>query len=175
VFVANHRSNLDVITVSCVFPRGSIIVAKKELRVVPFLGRFLVRSENILLDRSDPKGSKTKMEYAEMLLSVKGMNVFLFPEGTRNHGQMRPFKKGAFHLAMKTSAPLVPIVCATTRDWINPGKLWKAEEVDVFIDVLEPLYPRDFKSADALREEAQLRMRARLTALEEEISSQSHS
>jgi len=175
VFVANHRSNLDVITVSGVFPRRAIVVAKKELRKVPFLGPFLVRSNNILLDRSDSEESKVKMKHAEHLLVEKGINIFLFPEGTRNHGEMRPFKKGAFHLAMNTSAPLVPIVCATTRDWINPGKLWKAKRVDVFIDVLEPLDPRDYPTADALRDETQQRMRARLTALEEEISAQARS
>jgi lysophosphatidate acyltransferase len=41
------------------------------------------------------------------------VGVFLFPEGTRSHAEepgMLPFKKGAFHMAVKAQVPIIPIV-----------------------------------------------------------------
>ena len=40
-------------------------------------------------------------------------SVFIFPEGTRSYAdgpEMGPFKKGAFHLAVKAGVDIVPIV-----------------------------------------------------------------
>lgn len=170
VFVANHSSNLDVITMCEVFPPRSIIVAKRELGRAPLLGPFLRKSQNILLDRSDTEESQQKMREAERLVVDEGLNVFIFPEGTRNFGELRPFKKGAFHLATNARVPVVPIVCATTPGWIKPKKLWKRKDVAVVVDVLDPLDPGEFPTVEELRDETEKRMRARLSALEEEIS-----
>lgn len=169
VLVANHSSNLDVITMGGIFPSRCVIVAKRELAKMPLLGPFLRRAGNIMIDRSDAEAAQSKMREAEELLRSGKLSIFVFPEGTRNHGEMKPFKKGAFHLAINANVPMIPIVCATTPHWIRPRSLWKAKRVDVLIDVLEPLSPGSFRSVDEFRDATETLMRERLSSLAAEI------
>lgn len=169
IFVANHSSNLDVITMCGIFPRRGLVVAKRELEKVPLLGPFLRRAGNIMIDRRDAESAQATMRDAEELLRSREFSVFIFPEGTRNHGEMRPFKKGAFHLAMNAGVPVIPIVCATTPRWIRGREMWKAKDVDVLIDVLEPLSPAAFSSIDEFRDTTEALMRERVGVLTAEV------
>jgi 1-acyl-sn-glycerol-3-phosphate acyltransferase len=46
----------------------------------------------------------------------------IFPEGTRSRtGQLGPFKKGAFVLAIASGLPVVPVVCRGTRRLMPRG------------------------------------------------------
>ncbi|MGB1100602.1 MAG: lysophospholipid acyltransferase family protein, partial [Flavobacteriales bacterium] len=46
----------------------------------------------------------------------------VFPEGTRSEdGKLRPFKKGAFHLAKAAEAPIVPMHISGTWERLRPG------------------------------------------------------
>jgi lysophosphatidate acyltransferase len=53
----------------------------------------------------------------------------LYPEGTRNSSStLLPFKKGAFHVAIASQAPIQPIIVSRyyflddTKKLFNPGK-----------------------------------------------------
>jgi len=38
-------------------------------------------------------------------------SLWIFPEGTRHHGgEMLPFKKGAFHVALNCGLPILPVI-----------------------------------------------------------------
>ena len=62
-----------------------------------------------------------------------GRSVLVFPEGTRSaDGSLKPFKKGAFHLAAAAGAPWCPctfqaptVICPhLPGDFKNPTRLW---------------------------------------------------
>ena len=56
---------------------------------------------------------------------VAGLPVMLFPEGTRSRdGELRPFKDGAFRLAIETQVPVLPIAIEGTRDCRPKGSWW---------------------------------------------------
>jgi lysophosphatidate acyltransferase len=39
------------------------------------------------------------------------MKMWVFPEGTRNNtGNILPFKKGAFHVAIAAQVPVLPVI-----------------------------------------------------------------
>jgi lysophosphatidate acyltransferase len=67
------------------------------------------------------------------------LNLAIFPEGTRSKtGEMLPFKKGAFYMAVATGCPVIPVVCSNLQ-----GKgIWETFQLkggNVVVSVLPPL------------------------------------
>ena len=93
------------------------LVAKKELLKVPVLGQGLNFVHIIAIDRSNPERSMRSMEKAREVMA-DGFSFGLFVEGTRGlPGELLPFKKGAFHLAVQMQVPIVPVAIKNT-DWM---------------------------------------------------------
>ncbi|MFN2441682.1 MAG: lysophospholipid acyltransferase family protein [Thermoanaerobaculia bacterium] len=169
VYVANHRSNLDVITLCEILPAQTLVIGKQELRKIPFLGRIFVGGGNIPINRKDADAARQAIERAEKIVREQDLSIFIFPEGTRDYGRLLPFKKGAFHLARNAGVVIQPMVCAATDRWMRGGRLWLAPSVDVLIEVLEPIDPNAFESVDTMIVETRRRMAAALESLEREI------
>lgn len=94
-------------------PRRSVILAKKELKWIPFFGQYLVFSKTIFLDRSNNKDSVAALKAASKRLLEQQASLLVFPEGTRSltpQNDLLPFKKGAFHVAIEAGIPIVPVV-----------------------------------------------------------------
>jgi 1-acyl-sn-glycerol-3-phosphate acyltransferase len=52
----------------------------------------------------------------------EGYSLVAFPEGTRSRdGQLGPFKKGAFLIALKAKTPILPISIVDSRKIQPPG------------------------------------------------------
>jgi lysophosphatidate acyltransferase len=69
---------------------------------------------NIALDRSNPQRAVQSLKEAGETMKRRKTSVWIFPEGTRTIHQeptMKPFKKGAFHVAVQSGLPIVPVVC----------------------------------------------------------------
>ena len=71
-----------------------------------------------------------------------GVMLCAFPEGTRSkYGKLQPFKNGAFKMAYKAGAPVIPLsICGAARvqpsDWMFP---LKRAGRDVKVVVHEPV------------------------------------
>ena len=114
IFVSNHRSYLDTAALFRYSGRRIGLVAKKELLKVPVLGQGMSFVNIIAIDRTNPERALQSMAKARSVLD-DGYSFGVFAEGTRAMpGQLLPFKKGAFHLAMQTGAPIVPVAIKNT-------------------------------------------------------------
>lgn len=114
VFISNHRSYLDTATLFICTGRNLGLVAKKELLKVPVLGYGMAFVNVLAIDRSNPQRAVETIDKARGVLA-KGFSFGVFAEGTRAMpGELLPFKKGAFHLAMQTEAPIVPVAIRHT-------------------------------------------------------------
>jgi 1-acyl-sn-glycerol-3-phosphate acyltransferase len=123
VVVANHQSMLDILLLSRV-PREMKWVAKEELFKVPWLGWMFKVSGDIPVKRGDPESGGEALGKAKAYLA-RGMNVMLFPEGTRStKGKMLPFKSGAFRLAVEAGVPVLPIAVSGTAHGMPKGGIW---------------------------------------------------
>ena len=79
-------------------------IAKKELIWVPFIGLDMILGGDFLIDRTNPRKAKQCLDNVEKRLK-KGWNMLIFPEGTRSeNGDLLPFKRGAFKLAINSGA-----------------------------------------------------------------------
>ena len=75
------------------------------------IGQALLWGRHILLDRRNmSKRTEVLEQCMDRLRS--GVSVCLFPEGTRSSlpdGEMLPFQKGAFLIALMANVPIVPL------------------------------------------------------------------
>jgi len=130
VYAANHLSALDIPVLYSCIPGQFRIMAKRELFSYPFMGWHLTRSGQIPIDQGNPRTSLRSLNRASESLR-KGMPLTIFPEGGRSpSGQMRDFMGGAFYMAIKAQAPVVPIVIVGTNQLLpmnsfhlRPGKV----------------------------------------------------
>ena len=114
VFASNHRSYLDTAALFRYAGRRIGIVAKKELLKIPVLGQGMGFVNIIAIDRSNPERARQSMEMARKTIE-NGFSFGVFVEGTRAMpGELLPFKKGAFHLALQTGVDVIPVAFTNT-------------------------------------------------------------
>ena len=104
VAVCNHQSSLDILSMGAFWPKRLSVVAKDDMRWYPFLGWYMILAENVFVRRSDRARAIEALRDAGLELQRRQIGVFLFPEGTRSRMEssgLLPFKKGAFHMALK--------------------------------------------------------------------------
>jgi len=157
VYAANHLSALDIPVLYASLPTQFRILAKSELFRYPFMGWHLTRSGQIPIDHGDARASLRGLNRASDSLR-NGMPLVIFPEGGRSaDGHMRDFMGGAFYMAIKAQAPVVPIVLVGTNELL-PMNSFHLRPGSVEMIVGEPIstkgmVPRDMdKLATRVRE-----------------------
>lgn len=124
VFVSNHASQFDIPVVFFSIPVKMILFYKKELNKIPLFGWQLYISPQIEIDRRNVDSARKSIERAKWLMSEKNMSILLFAEGTRSEtGEIQPFKRGAFNLAAKVAAPVIPVTISGSYPIMSKGKL----------------------------------------------------
>jgi 1-acyl-sn-glycerol-3-phosphate acyltransferase len=109
VYVSNHASMFDIPAIIAAIPDQIRIVFKKELHWIPIFGWGLKYGSYISIDRSRGPAAMKSLEDAVKKIRT-GASVLLFAEGTRTlDGQLQPFKRGAFNIAVKAGVPVVPL------------------------------------------------------------------
>jgi 1-acyl-sn-glycerol-3-phosphate acyltransferase len=124
IYMSNHQSHLDIPMLYATLPSPTIrMLAKAELFRIPLWGRGLRAAEFIEVDRSNHGRAVQSIEHAARLIR-EGVSVYLAPEGTRSvDGRIGKLKKGGFHLALETGAPIVPVAIRGTIDIMARGGL----------------------------------------------------
>jgi 1-acyl-sn-glycerol-3-phosphate acyltransferase len=141
VYAVNHTSNVEppIIfdSLNELFPRLRILY-KAELRKLPILVRAFDLAGFIPLERGNPEQSLPAIDRAAEALR-QGNSFLIFPEGTRSRtGELLPFKKGGFIMAIKGQAPVVPIGISGARNAMRKGSL-VINPVKVKVRIGEPV------------------------------------
>jgi 1-acyl-sn-glycerol-3-phosphate acyltransferase len=151
VFASNHRSYLDTAALFRYAGKRIGLVAKKELLKAPVLGQGMSFVNIIAIDRTNPERARQSMEKAREVMD-DGYSFGVFVEGTRAMpGELLPFKKGAFHLALQTDAEIVPVAIRNT-DWMMGKKTGVAYPGEIEIVLMPPIKTQGRDLMDLLRE-----------------------
>ena len=151
IYMANHVSNLDPPVLASVSPGHSALMLKSSLMKIPILGTAMRLSRFVPVERSGSmEGAKDSLRRsAEVLRS--GLHLTIFVEGTRSpDGQLLPFKKGPFYLAMESGVPVVPVTIAGTGAMLPKGGL-RLTPGTAHVTFHAPLYPAQFANRTELQ------------------------
>jgi 1-acyl-sn-glycerol-3-phosphate acyltransferase len=143
VMVANHQSLLDILVLFRLF-RHFKWVSKIENFRVPCIGWNMRLNGYIELRRGDAASIAEMMRGCERALSA-GSSIMMFPEGTRSKdGRLRPFKQGAFALAKRLPAPVLPIVLEGTGNALPKAGFLLQGRHPIRVRVLPEIPPESF-------------------------------
>jgi len=138
VFISNHRSYLDTATIFCYVGRRIGLLAKKELLKVPILGYGMTYVNIMAIDRSNRERAIETVQAATARIH-SGVSFGVFAEGTRARpGQLLPFKKGAFYMAIEAGVPIVPVAMKYTDVLMGKGT-GTAQPGTIEMLLLEPI------------------------------------
>lgn len=121
VFAANHQSNVDPpVLFLALHPRLRMLY-KVEFDRIPILSQAIRMAHFVPVDRRDRRQAAAAIEGAAAHIR-NGLAFLIFPEGTRSRsGELLPFKKGGFIMAILAQAPVVPVAITGARDAMRKG------------------------------------------------------
>ena len=124
LYTVNHASNVEPPILFAVLrmltPRLKVVY-KAVLRKLPILGRGFDVVGFVPIEREHRERATQAIDKAAASV-VSGNSLLMFPEGTRSRtGALLPFKKGAFVLAIKAQAPVVPTAIYGAARAMRPG------------------------------------------------------
>ena len=125
VIVSNHTSYLDIVLSTLYIDHTAVFMAKAELLRIPLFKYFFVYLD-IPVDRKSRTGSHKAFVDAGKKID-EGLSVIIYPEGTISEkGKLRPFKNGAFKLAVEKQVPIIPVVNLNNWFFLENGGFFKS-------------------------------------------------
>jgi 1-acyl-sn-glycerol-3-phosphate acyltransferase len=147
IVVANHQSIADIPAISYL-PWEMKWLSKESNFKVPGLGWMMSMAGDVPLRRGERESAKSAMARCKWYLD-RGMSIMIFPEGTRSSdGEIKPFKDGAFRLALETGHPILPVAVAGTRHAIPKNSWVFGVKCQARIEVLPPIPVEGMTEAD---------------------------
>ena len=139
LFVSNHQSNMDIAIICGFIDKPKGFIAKKELKKLPLINKWITLAGSIYLDRENPR--KSMEGILEGIKTLKnGHSLVVFPEGTRSRGdKMGEFKSGSFKLATKSKVPIVPLTIDGTY-WVMEANKILIKPSNINFYVHKPIY-----------------------------------
>ena len=151
VVMSNHESLYDipVMFVAMAMPgsHGNLrMVTKTELFRIPIFGAAMKNAGFVEIDRKNRQRAIESLNEAKQKLAG-GTHVWISPEGTRSTtGELQPFKKGPFQLALDAMLPVVPAALVGTRE-VHGKHGWRTTRgVDVTVILNAPIDPAPYRA-----------------------------
>jgi 1-acyl-sn-glycerol-3-phosphate acyltransferase len=163
IYMSNHQSAFDIFVLLACLPVDFKFIMKEELMKIPIFGFASRRAGYIGIVRDDPRKAAKSMDRAAEKIR-NGASVLVFPEGTRSKdGNLQSFKKGGFHLALKSGCDIVPVTIIGTSRIMQKGSFRiHAGKVKVVVGLPVPVEKYGKKSISELMERVHAEMNSSL-------------
>ncbi|HUF47454.1 MAG TPA: lysophospholipid acyltransferase family protein [Vicinamibacterales bacterium] len=166
VYACNHSSNVEppavFLALRPLHPALKVLY-KAEMRRLPVLVWVFDVAGFVPVARGNREQSFGAVDRAADGLG-RGDSFFIFPEGTRSRtGDLLPFKKGGFVMAIKAQVPVVPVSVSGGRAAMRKGSalIWPTT-ITVRLGAPVPTRGLAFDDRDALVEQVRHAIRAGL-------------
>jgi 1-acyl-sn-glycerol-3-phosphate acyltransferase len=143
IIAAKHQSAWETFALTTQVHDFTFIL-KRELTQIPLFGQYLIRSNQIAIDRAS-RGAALRDLIAQAAPAIaEGRAIFIFPEGTRRPAGAPPhYKSGVSHLYVATHAPCVPVALNSGLFWPRNAFLRRPGTIVVeFLPVIEADLPK---------------------------------
>lgn len=159
IYMMNHNSNLDAPAVFLHLPGEVRALGKQELFKLPVLATAMRLGGFVPVDRSNRESAIASVRNAARL-AREGASFLIAPEGTRSRtGELLPFKKGGFHMAIESEVPVLPITVLGAYELMPPGSAAiRSGTIDIYFR--DPIETRGLGPGG--RQELMERVRARM-------------
>jgi 1-acyl-sn-glycerol-3-phosphate acyltransferase len=138
VFCSNHESNVDPPVLFRALHPQLHILYKAELHKFPLMGTIFDVGGFVPVDRRNRERAMASIRRGAAALR-SGLSFLIFPEGTRSRGgELLPFKKGGFIMAIQAQVPIVPVAVQGGRAAMQKGSPW-IHPVNVSVRIGQPI------------------------------------
>lgn len=160
LYVANHRSYLDVLVLAGVLGADATFLSRADVATWPVIGTVARLTEVAFIERDDPQGRTRGAR--RLLRQLCTSSVIVFPEGTTTGTRLPSlFHPGLFRLMQRMGVPMVPVTMRYSDRrayWIEDltvaqhlqGHVLSGPPLRVTVHVGTPFHPRDCGDAEAL-------------------------
>lgn len=139
ILTFNHTTFLDFLVNSELSGSRCLVFGKRSLAKLPIVGWAWALGGHPLIQRENREQWQAELDRTERLLREEGYSTMVAPEGSRSRsGELMPFKKGPFHLAVATGLPIVPVVIQGGHELIWE-ECWSAAPGTIRARVLPPI------------------------------------
>jgi len=141
IYIANHRSRLDGPIILSWLKNTGVLIKAKYAETIFFKG-LVTHYHFITVDTSSLSSLSTALGRAEKLLK-QGINILIFPEGTRaTNARLLPFRDFAFRLSRSSKRPVIPVLIHTDTPVLTKSlhSIIQKKCVDIRLRILEPSY-----------------------------------
>lgn len=148
LYLANHQSFLDTVSIFWAIPRPFKALGKVQLGRLPVVG-LLFTIGCIMVDR-DRAGSRAASLVAIGRHFAQGGSLLLYPEGRMNPNPpaLQPFAEAGIRLAMRQGVTLQPIALAGTGSLL-PARQFLIRPGRVRLEVGPAITAKDYAGQDA--------------------------
>jgi 1-acyl-sn-glycerol-3-phosphate acyltransferase len=150
IVLSKHQSTWETLALQYLcFPASTIL--KRELLKIPFFGWGLRCLQPIGIDRENPRDALRQVKIQGVQRLRSGLNLLLFPEGTRvPPGTRGKYARSGPEIALESGASIIPVA-------VNAGYCWPAKSLKRYPGLVtvvfgEPISPEGRTSRELIVE-----------------------
>lgn len=146
ILMSNHSSLYDIPIILRAFPENRVrMIAKQELFRVPLWGHAMRCAGFLSIARNNAQQALKDLAAAGKSMEA-GIIPWVAPEGTRSGtGELGPFKKGGFMLAIQTEAIIIPVSIQGANHILPAKSLTIATGKTVKVVIGKPIDAKNYK------------------------------